>query len=310
MTTDDASPTGELPDDLMHGDDSFDDAVPDTPVGEAIERPVDEVSDDVSHDVDASDVSEPDSSVCHRCGVPVVPGEPFCSNCGFAFGLVDGRATAARPGKGMSGGFLVMLPVLLGVVAVGVLLAFYFIQRDDQPAVTTTVATATTVGSGDVTLPTGDSYGEYVEVSDESGRLTLSVPAAWSDVSGSAWTVDGVDLGPGVAASIDRQAWSSSWGVPGIFIGIDEVRGLSVGEILDAANFEGECTLDSREPYDDGVYTGEMEFYSECGGTTDRFVQIAASPDDGRFVGFLQVVIVTDADVEALSGIIQSWTAA
>ncbi|MDX1689332.1 MAG: trypsin-like peptidase domain-containing protein, partial [Candidatus Promineifilaceae bacterium] len=64
----------------------------------------------------------------------------------------------------------------------------------------------------------GETYSEYVTVSDNSGQLEVEVPAAWSDVAGEPWTNDeGEELGPSVTAAPDLNAFNNSWTTPGVF---------------------------------------------------------------------------------------------
>ena len=166
-------------------------------------------------------------------------------------------------------------------------------------------------------LPPADSgYAEYVEVSDDEGLITVSVPSAWIDIDGRPWTggdfSEGDEpVGPALSVSPDVAAFTAAWATPGVFIGAsDRLPFDAVGDLLEASVFDDECVLDSTRPYDDGVYRGAFDLYVECGPEQSVFVNLVAEPADGSYLILVQVVAVTEADWAAMATIIDTFLAA
>jgi len=160
-------------------------------------------------------------------------------------------------------------------------------------------------GDTGATLPSSRGYSSYVPVNDDSGTLQVEVPAEWSDVQGAALTLDdGTEL-PQILASTDLQAYSSSYGVPGMEFVAIVGGGATTSDMLDTIG-PSDCTSSGRQPYDDGLYTGEMEGWS-CAGGAAQVVTIAAEPAGKEFMAVLLVQIVSEADLEALDHIIQTF---
>jgi hypothetical protein len=189
-------------------------------------------------------------------------------------------------------------------------------QPDEETTTTTEDTTTTTeVGSdsrddaigdfgnqveddlGDIPTDT-TTYGEYVTVSDDSGTLSVEVPAAWTDVDGSPGL-----FGPDVIASTDVQAWIQTYEPSGLeFQATGIETNQSTDEILTAVSTgqAGQCTSLGRQPYSDPLYTGVSEVFEDCGGTETDFTWVAFEPADQSYHGVIGVQITNQADVEAL----------
>ena len=152
----------------------------------------------------------------------------------------------------------------------------------------------------------GAAYTDYVMVSDDTGSLSVSVPAAWSDVDGAPVDIDGVSS-PSIVASSDVAAFNERWDVPGVqFVASTALAGFAADELLDLAD-PGTCESLGREDYDDGAFAGRFETFADCGGTGATTVVVAAEASDGS-VGVLVVVqVVTDADLVALDEVLRSF---
>ena len=188
--------------------------------------------------------------------------------------------------------------------------------EEPEDTTTTTEATDDTVESGDDRedaigdfgdevedslgdVPTDtDTYGEYVSVTDDSGFLTVDVPAAWTDVDGRAGT-----FGPDVTASTDVQAFFQTYDVSGLeFQATDIQTNQTPEEVLTAVSTgqAAQCTSLGRQDYSDPLYTGRSEVFQDCAGTTTDFVWLAFEPADLSFHGVVGVQITNAADIEAL----------
>jgi serine protease Do len=154
-----------------------------------------------------------------------------------------------------------------------------------------------------------EGYGEFVFVNDDSGTLEVEIPAAWADIDGAPWESDGEELGPGISAAADLQAFDESWAEPGMFfIAFRELaQEMNETELLDIFEYSEECTFDERVEYSDSVYTGFYDVWSDCGGQGTLLVVLAAAPEARDHLALVGVQIVTDADIEALDHILNSF---
>jgi serine protease Do len=159
----------------------------------------------------------------------------------------------------------------------------------------------------------GETYGEYVAVTDDTKAIQVEVPVKWSDVNGAPWTSDnGADFAS-IWAAPNLQDFQESWGTPGIQFNVTADKEKLGGhiEVLDWSrswDFLGDCELDSRYDYNDGLYRGAYDYYEKCGGTTDYMV-LAAVPiqDSGDVLILLEVQIVSDADLDAAERILSTF---
>jgi len=162
-------------------------------------------------------------------------------------------------------------------------------------------------GGTGATLPSSSGYSSYVSVTDDSGVLGVKVPAEWSDVQGSALTLDDGTTLPQILASSDLATYESSYSIPGMEFVALVGGGTTPDSMLDAIGPSDECTSDGREDYDDGLYAGRIEYWVSCGGSGTQVVTIAAEPAGGEFLAVLFVQIVSDADLDALDQIVQTF---
>ncbi|ABG03378.1 peptidase S1 and S6, chymotrypsin/Hap [Rubrobacter xylanophilus DSM 9941] len=154
----------------------------------------------------------------------------------------------------------------------------------------------------------GEPQGGFVSLTDDTGTLTMEVPAAWSDVrTGGSLKLDGESLGPAMLASTDAQRWIDTFEVPGVYFAAssrlaERFPENPVEQILDLPeyDFSGTCRYEGREGYQDSKFTGAVDTYTGCDGTDNAFQIYAATPPDGSYVVVLQAVITSEADLDGL----------
>jgi serine protease Do len=155
------------------------------------------------------------------------------------------------------------------------------------------------------------TYSGYVQVTDNSGSLTMAVPAEWNDVSGEAWVVDDQVVGGTISAAGNLESFYQTWGEPGVFFGASRVLAQTMNETNmldhDANDFSGDCTYEGRKPYQDAVYKGLYDHYTNCGGQGTTLIVLSAVPENRGFLILLQVQVVSQADLEALDNVLQSF---
>lgn len=147
---------------------------------------------------------------------------------------------------------------------------------------------------------------DYVQVSDDSGLLSVSVPSAWSDVDGSSIEIDGV-AAPSIQASPNLDDYNGTWGTPGMyFIASAALAGGDANQLLDALTAT-DCTSTGREEYSDAVFSGLFEAFENCGGTDTQLINIVAFPANGAYAVVVSIQVVTDADLDAIDIILRTF---
>jgi hypothetical protein len=144
---------------------------------------------------------------------------------------------------------------------------------------------------------------DFVPLVDDTGTITVMVPAAWTDVD----TAPNEDL-PFIEASTDREAYNAAFDVAGMtfvaapFSADTETAARSFG-------LTSGCGSDTVEPYDDGVFVGSHLIYTECGaaGSTSEFHVIAANPATQAFTALLRVQITGPEEAPILQGILDTF---
>ena len=155
-------------------------------------------------------------------------------------------------------------------------------------------------------------YTDYVEVTDESALISVSVPAEWAEIDGRGWesalaTGEDEIIGPALTATSDMEGYIDGWETPGVFIGASPLIELSAEEAIDRYDFSESCRFDSRNDYDDGTYTGLYDLYVDCGPADSVFLQVMATPPDQSWVAMVQIVAVTTADLVAADRIFETF---
>ncbi|MBN1815040.1 MAG: serine protease, partial [Anaerolineae bacterium] len=157
----------------------------------------------------------------------------------------------------------------------------------------------------------GTAYSSYNKVNDDSGALVMAIPAEWSDWNGEAWRIDDRVVGGAIRASSNLSAFYDTWTEPGVFFGASRMLAQTMNEQsildLDTYDFSGDCEYQGRNTYQDVVYTGLYDYYTNCGGVGTEFAILAAVPENRAFLILLQVQIVSQADLEAVDKILSSF---
>ncbi len=174
-------------------------------------------------------------------------------------------------------------------------LSFSFAQQfDDEVTV------------GDDPAVAADTYTEFVTVSDDSGSINASVPVEWSEIDGA----PNAEFGPSLYAAPNLDSFLNTFDTPGVIIEATGSRGAAdIDSTLDELSFSDQCTYVGRNPYSDPLYTGSLDEYSNCGGTSTSLFVVAVTPEDGTFLARLLIQAVEPRDLDAADQIFASFTA-
>jgi len=156
----------------------------------------------------------------------------------------------------------------------------------------------------------GATYQNYVGIYDDSNAVYVEVPAEWSDIDGSNWidTDDGSVLGSSLYASTDIEGYSSNYSTPGMRILAGTFFGdMTMGELVDFWDYSSDCTYDGRYDYEDPVFTGVYDLYTDCGGQGSVIIVLGAEPAEKNFSMVIEIQAVTDADLDAMDHILNTF---
>lgn len=154
---------------------------------------------------------------------------------------------------------------------------------------------------------TATAYTDYQSIVDDTGKIVIEVPAEWSDIDPAPATDDaGVEI-PYILASTDQQAWRDTFDVPGVlFVKLGPTDDIPA-TLLEYGDFSGTCTDLGLVDYSDPVFTGQYQVWDACSGTPTAVVVLAAVPADNSYTALMMVQIVSDADLDALDRIFQTF---
>jgi serine protease Do len=147
----------------------------------------------------------------------------------------------------------------------------------------------------------GGATGDFVNVSDDTGTVTVDVPADWSDVDGSPFTDEAGNSWARLVASTDLESYFGSWNTPGLAVmasqdavstPIDDILADTTGSLPGAG-----CTEESRDAFEDSYYTGTFSYWTGCGDTGASYLVVAATDINSSHAIVVAVQANTEADL-------------
>ena len=166
-----------------------------------------------------------------------------------------------------------------------------------------------TGGDQSSTTDASATYSGYTTVSDRSGVLSVEVPVEWADVEDGDWTWQDEAVGIRLVATTDIKSVFDSWGTPGVIFNVSTSlsQDNTPEDLLDAIKYDEVCTYEGREEIPEGNYTGFYDIWSTCGDTESRAVVVSVVPATKDFIVLFEIYIASEADVEALDHILDSF---
>jgi serine protease Do len=154
----------------------------------------------------------------------------------------------------------------------------------------------------------GGTYSEYVAITDDTGTLTVEVPAEWSSIDTAPQDDGQGTTVPFIAAAPDLDAFLGTWNTPGLqFAALPSSSG-NIADYLTSYEASADCTDGGIFDYDDGAFAGQYQLWEGCGGTETAYVVLATNPTNGGAFTYLTIVqAVTSADLEALDHIFATF---
>jgi serine protease Do len=159
---------------------------------------------------------------------------------------------------------------------------------------------------------TEDSYSGYRTISDDTGIISVEVPNEWGDIDGRPFDYEGNQIADLIVSS-SVQGFNETWTTPGARISASTDLARSQNEItlldLLSEGFDEACVAEGRFDYEDVLYTGVYDLFTDCGGEGVTYVIVGAVNADRTSVIGVQVQVVDTRDLEALDRILNSFVA-
>ncbi len=156
----------------------------------------------------------------------------------------------------------------------------------------------------------GETYSGYTVVTDDYNAIEVEIPSAWSDFNGGAWTRDDRVIGSAISASSNLDDFWNTWSTAGVWFSASEELAPyydAAGYLDSLEDYGGSCVYEGRFDYEDNAYVGLYDFYSDCGDIGSSLINVVAFPADYAYIVWVQTQIVTDADLDALDHILNSF---
>lgn len=183
-------------------------------------------------------------------------------------------------------------------------------QVNGEPLEVTVSFAQELAGTTDNGGGSGGEYMSYVPVMDDEGMIVASVPAEWSDVVGEPFYDDAGYFYYDVSASSNLQSFWNTWGTPGVSVTAswDLAMDQDPTSLLNLlqGNYTSGCTYYGRDSYQDPVFIGEYDIYTNCGGSSTAVV-LAAVPFDGSYIVLVRFLAVSDRDFIALDEVLGTF---
>ena len=173
--------------------------------------------------------------------------------------------------------------------------SFSFAQEIDDPA----------AGEGDGPAAT---YENYVGVYDDAESVYMEVPEDWNDTDGAAWEDEGDILGASLTAASSVQGFNDTYDTPGVLLlASNDLASSYMDELVDYFDFSDDCVYEGRSDYEDSVYTGVYDQYTDCLGTGNMLIILAAEPEDFSHAVIVMGQAITSADLDALDHVLDTF---
>jgi serine protease Do len=148
---------------------------------------------------------------------------------------------------------------------------------------------------------------------DDTGSMQVDVPDTWTEVNGSTWVFDDQDIGVAISAAPSLSDFDSYFDAEGVFFGASDTFAQIGGyvEFLDyyTGLYTSDCHRDGRFDYNDGLYRGKYDQYSNCGGTGGYDAYVLSAVDINSPTAMIIVIMVQTQpdDVDTVNQIMGSF---
>jgi hypothetical protein len=148
---------------------------------------------------------------------------------------------------------------------------------------------------------------DYVQLTDDTGAITVAVPNTWTDVSTLPFTDDAGNTIPRITAATDYQVFHDTFDVPGVeYVALP--FNADQPALMTQYGLTGGCATTETTPYNDGAFIGLHGVWSDCGQSgVPEWHQLVVAPADNSRTLVLQIQITSQAELPILQNILDSF---
>jgi hypothetical protein len=175
------------------------------------------------------------------------------------------------------------------------------------PAVTVPAVTVPAVTVPGATVPGAVPPG-FVQLVDDTQSITIIVPATWIDINTAPIVGDTGTQTPSIMAATNIADWEATFNAPGARLVQFPFIADPTSLIAEIGLQPGSCPVEVVEPFTNGVYTGNIGRWAQCGSAgTAEYDVIVASPADQSSTFVLMIQSTGPADQAAVATAIASF---
>lgn len=151
---------------------------------------------------------------------------------------------------------------------------------------------------------------DYVQITDDTGTITVAVPNTWTDVSTMPVAGDTGAAVPRITAATNYQVFHDTFDAPGVeYVALPFSADQQA--LMTQYGLTGGCATTTTTPYNDGAFVGLHGVWSDCGETgLPEWHQLVVAPADNSRTLLLQIQITSPAEMPILQNIIDSFNTA
>jgi hypothetical protein len=158
-----------------------------------------------------------------------------------------------------------------------------------------------------------DVPADWTRLVDDTNALQIAVPSNWTAIDLAPWHNEDGTAQPAISATTDQDGTPfgdslGSWSVAGVQYQVVTYATDTASRLDSLLTLHGVCTAGPVQSWDDGVFAGHVQSFTDCGGTATRNVVVIANPADRAFTAVLRVQLTGQPDDErTLNGVLISF---
>jgi hypothetical protein len=158
---------------------------------------------------------------------------------------------------------------------------------------------------------TPSSYSGYTRITDNEEKILTQVPVEWNDIETGPWTFRGKPSGVFLAASSDLGNFYASRSQSGVLIAYSRALARTYNKTgllgIEKGDLSRQCLHKGRFDYKNPFYSGQYDHFANCRSGAPGLLIFTTSSADQKALIMIQIAVVSEADLEAVDAIINSF---